>query len=499
MFVGVDAVERFDRDLDCLLGRVRAGEMTLARLGDLIAVSRSVEAKMAVLVTEAARLIALGEHHGDGGASVLCDQGGKSRSEARRHLAVAETLDEMPQARSAVEAGEVSLANAERLAQAAKRTTPESVDAAAGLLDQARELSPDRFAREVDAWTQSQQDDHGHNDYLAQRQQRYLRVRKDRDKVRIDGQYDLEAGTRIGARLQRLAEALRRQDDQTARNGSGTGGENDDGGEGCRRSWDQLQADALDQLVSGDAGPGDRVGSSGGSRPNAEVIVVADIGVLTGEDLSGRCEIPGAGPVPPAVLQRIACDAEFAGVLFSDGKPLHHGATTRTATKAQRRMLIARDGGCIGCGAEPRWCQVHHIVPYAQSRRTDIDNLVLVCWKCHHNIHDHNWQITHQGGKPTLKPPDCLKPPDHPGPGRPGREGRSPPNGHSGRGGHGQPNRRPPPGPSRPPPTDRAGPHPDPPALTRPNPGRDRGTDRDQGTDRDRGANRERVPALFPT
>ena len=472
MVVGVDAVNRFGEELDCLLGRVRAGELPLAGLRDLVAAGRSVEAKLAVLVTEAARLIALGEGHGDGGASVLCDQGGKSRSEARRRLAVAETLDEMPQVRSAVEAGEVSLTNAERLARAAKRTAPESVDAAAGLLDQARDMSPDRFAREVDAWTQSQQDDHGHGDYLAQRQQRYLRIRRDRDKVRIDGQYDLEAGTRIGARLQRLAEALRRQDDQAARNGDKTGGG------GGRRSWDQLQADALDQLASGSIGPDDGSGP-GGSRPKAEVIVVADIGVLTGEDPSGHCEIPGAGPVPPAVLQRIACDAELTGVLFSEGKPLFHGATTRTASKAQRRMLIARDGGCIGCGAEPRWCQAHHIVPYAQSRRTDIDNLVLVCWKCHHNIHDHNWQITHRHGKPALKPPDRPKTPDHPGPGRPAREGRS------------QPNGRPPPEPSRPPPTGRTGPGPDREAPAHPT--------LDYQPDQGRGMNRERAPALFPT
>ena len=475
MFVGVDAVKRFGGELDCLLGRVRAGELPLAGLKDLVAAGRSVEAKMAVLVTEAARLIALGERHGDGGASVLCDQGGKSRSEARRRLAVAETLDEMPQVRSAVEAGEMSLTNAERLAQAAKRTGTESVDAAAGLLDQARELPPDRFAREIDAWVQSQQDDHGHGDYLRQRQQRYLRVRKDRDKIRIDGQYDLESGTRIGARLQRLAEALRRQDDQTARNG--------DGSDGGRRSWDQLQADALDQLASGDTDLG---AGPGGSRPKAEVIVVADIGALTGEDPSGRCEIPGAGPVPPTVLQRIACDAELTGVLFSEGKPLFHGATTRTATKAQWRMLIARDGGCIGCGAEPQWCQAHHIIPYAQSRRTDIDNLVLVCWKCHHNIHDHNWQITHRGGKPALRPPDHLKPPDHPS-----HEGRGQHNRHPDHGGRSQHNHRPPPGPSRPPPTDRASPNPDretPAHLTL-----------DRQPKRDRGTNRERAPALFPT
>ena len=482
MFVGVDAVERFGRDLDCLLERVRAGEMTLARLRELIAASRSVEAKMAVLQTEAARLIALGERHGDGGASVLCDQAGKSRSQARRSLAVAGVLDEMPELRSAVDAGEVSLTNVERLADAAKKIAPETVDAAPGLLTKAKELPPDRFAREVDAWTQRQQVDHGHGDYLRQRQRRYLRMRREGDVMRIDGRYDLEAGTRIGARLQRLAEALRRQDDKAARDDGGTGG-----GEG-RRSWDQLQADALDQLAAGDAGqPGN---SGGGSGPKAEVIVVADIGVLTGDDPAGRCEIPGVGPVPPEVLQRIACDAELTGVLFSEGKPLFHGATVRTATKAQWRMLIARDGGCIGCGAEPRWCQAHHTVPYAQSRRTGIDQLVLVCWRCHHNIHDHNWRIAHHHGKPVLQPPDPADTrPSHQHDSRNASTAASarPSHGYGGRDARNSGFHPPPPGHSRPPPAERADPDPNRPAPDCPRPDRDRGTDQ------------ERAPALFPT
>ena len=246
----------------------------------------------------------------------------------------------------------------------------------------------------------------------------------------------------MAQRLQDTAEELRRQDQQTARtraaatvtatnldkrtagNGPGTGqpaashaqtgngepsdGNGPDGGE-SGRSWDQLRADALDLLTSGTAdnkGPG-----SAGGRPKAEVIVVADIGALTGDDPAGRCEIPGTGPVPPEVLQRIACDAQLTGLLFSDGKPLRHGATVRTATTAQWRMLIARDGGCIGCGTQPSRCQAHHITPYAQTRRTDIENLVLVCWRCHHNIHDHHWQVTHGNGKLALEPPDPLAPP----------------------------------------------------------------------------------------
>ena len=435
-----EKVESVEEGLTWLLEAARSGELPVARLKDLVAASRSWEAKVSALQTDSARLIAARESHGDGGASVLRDQAGKSNRQARRNLGTSETLDEMTGLRSAVDAGEVSLANAERLADAAQRTSPEAVDSASDLLAQAKELPPDRFAREVGAWTQRHQTDHGHEDWLNKRRQRYLRTWKRQDgMVRLDGLLDPETGTRICSRLEGTAEQLRRQDQQSARTGNTSAdrglstsnadvspdpgrepagdawsaiGDGPAGGED-RRSWDQLRADALDLLTSGTAdGFKGRGGSSG--RPKAEVIVVADIGVLTGADPSGHCEIPGTGPVPPAVLERIACDASLTGLLFANGKPLHHGATVCTATNDQWRALIARDRGCIGCGAEPSRCQAHHVVPYAQSRRTDINNLVLVCWKCHHNIHDHNWQVTHRNGKPALQPPDPHAPPHTP-------------------------------------------------------------------------------------
>ena len=452
-----ETVRSVDKGLARLLEAVRAGDLPAARLKDLIAASRSWEAKVTALQTDAARSISAREGHGDGGATVLRDQAGKSKFQARRSLGTAEVLDEMPGLRGAVDSGEVSLANAERLADAAKRTAPEAVDSASDLLAMAKELPPDRFAREASAWAQRHQSDHGHNDWLNKRRRRYLKTWKQQDgMVRLDALLDPETGTRICNRLQDTAEELRRQDQQSARNrnaaaasedpasGDATaGGRTPSLGEGTTacgrtgleglaanggqassngatdtsgsassegtRSWDQLRADALDLLTSGAADDTGRGGSVG--RPKAEVIVVADIGALTGDDPAGRCEIPGTGPVPPEVLQRIACDAHLTGLLFSDGKPLRHGATVRTATTAQWRMLIARDRGCIGCGTQPSRCQAHHITPYAQTRRTDIENLVLVCWRCHHNIHDHHWQVVHRRGKPALQPPDPLAPP----------------------------------------------------------------------------------------
>ena len=432
-----ETVEQVDEGLAQLLGTVRAGELTAARLKDLITASRSWEAKVTALQTDAARLIAQQESHGDGGAGVLRDQAGKSKAQARRSLGTAEVLDEMPGLRAAVDSGEVALANAERLADAAQRTAPEAVDSASDLLAMAKELPPDKFAREASAWTQRHQPDHGHGEWLEKRRQRYLKTWRQKDgSVRLDGLLDPETGTRICNRLQSAAEELRRQDQKTARTGtpnsgldpahssdpgsafgdglagsqSSAAGGGPRGGEGLR-SWDQLRADALDLLTSGDA-EGSKAGGGSGGRPKAEIIAVADIGVLTGQNPAGRCEIPGTGPVPPEVLQRIACDAQLTGVIFADGKPLYHGSTIRTATGAQWRMLIARDCGCVGCGAPPEQCQAHHIVPYARCRRTDIDNLVLVCWRCHHNIHDHHWRVVHQNGKPALQPPDPQAPPN---------------------------------------------------------------------------------------
>ena len=407
-----ETVEQVDEGLARLLEMVRAGELTAARLKELIAVSRSWEAKVSALQTDGARLIAQQESHGDGGASVLRDQAGKSKSQARRSLGTAEVLDEMPGLRAAVDSGEVALANAERLADAAQRTDPEAVDSASDLLEMAKDLPPDKFAREASAWTQRHQSDHGHQDWLDKRRQRYLKTWKRQDgMVRLDGLLDPETGTRICNRLQGTAEELRRQDQKTVRaNGEESAAPGDPGGGEETRSWDQLRADALDLLTSGNA-EGSKASGSGG-RPKAEIIAVADIGVLTGENPSGRCEISGVGPVPPEVLERIACDAQLTGVIFADGKPLYHGSTVRTATGAQWRMLIARDGGCVGCGAPPEQCQAHHIVPYARLRRTDIDNLVLVCWRCHHNIHDHHWRVVHHNGKPALQPPDHSDPPN---------------------------------------------------------------------------------------
>jgi 5-methylcytosine-specific restriction endonuclease McrA len=63
-------------------------------------------------------------------------------------------------------------------------------------------------------------------------------------------------------------------------------------------------------------------------------------------------------------------------------------------SRAQRAAVIARDGGCVGCGAPAYRCQIHHVRFRRKGGKTVVANLVLVCWSCHHGIHHLDWTIT---------------------------------------------------------------------------------------------------------
>ena len=71
-------------------------------------------------------------------------------------------------------------------------------------------------------------------------------------------------------------------------------------------------------------------------------------------------------------------------------EPLWLGRTARTATKAQWLALVARDRTCRhpGCSRPPSWCDAHHLAEWqADHGSTDLDNLVLLCWQHHADLH----------------------------------------------------------------------------------------------------------------
>ncbi|MEU1204011.1 DUF222 domain-containing protein [Nocardia sp. NPDC005825] len=77
-------------------------------------------------------------------------------------------------------------------------------------------------------------------------------------------------------------------------------------------------------------------------------------------------------------------------VLDGDGMPIYLRRSRRTANRAQRLALLARDKGCTrpGCEQPASMCAAHHIDDWAKGGPTDIDNLTLACDHCHALVND---------------------------------------------------------------------------------------------------------------
>ena len=390
-----------------------AGQAPTEELRRVLGLAKQLRSRVELLETKAASLVAQRERHGDGGAGLLNQVSGVSRSEAARNVRTEAELAEIPAAHDGLTAGEISLANAARLALAARKTSPGAVQSDPEFVEMAKALPVDEFAQAAQRWTIR----HQSGDDLAAQHRRNRRNRHvrfwngDDGSVQMRGSFDAEMGARIQQRLHHQAELLRQDDRRRQRNGKRSVN-----AEVPVRTVDQRMADALDGLLTADVAaeptaPADPSATAPiGSAAAAEIIVRADLSALLG-DTSGLAEIPASGPIPPSVLERLACNSGLSVELFGDKlTPLYETTPARAPTAAQRRALIARDGSCIGCGAPPGECEAHHIIPWLRGGKTRIDNLVLVCWSCHDKIHDHNWSVVRRQHRYRLLPPDPTHP-----------------------------------------------------------------------------------------
>ncbi|MEM8924100.1 MAG: HNH endonuclease [Actinomycetota bacterium] len=142
-----------------------------------------------------------------------------------------------------------------------------------------------------------------------------------------------------------------------------------------------LAAAALVDLITNGVADGRR-GSS------AQIIVV----------VGDRCEpqTSAGHELTDAAVARLACDALVRRVtLDARGVPLDVGRAHRTATDAQWAAIRAIQHRCAwhGCDTRIDWCQLHHIVPWSHGGRTDLDNLVPLCSRHHHRVHEGGWSI----------------------------------------------------------------------------------------------------------
>lgn len=131
-----------------------------------------------------------------------------------------------------------------------------------------------------------------------------------------------------------------------------------------------------------------------------EVGVFVDLDTLKGLATEGGivCEADDGTPLPITTVRRLCCDAHIIPiVLGSDGAVLDQGRRVRTATAVQRTAIAAMHRSCAfpGCTVSVTDCRIHHVRWWWSHRGTsDLDNLIPLCERHHHLVHEGQWNLT---------------------------------------------------------------------------------------------------------
>jgi len=166
--------------------------------------------------------------------------------------------------------------------------------------------------------------------------------------------------------------------------------------------FDHLKADALVGLITGARTAGHRI-------PDLNLLTDSRT-MRDGFHEDTVCETGDGQPLPLETVRRLGCDATITPItLDQDGVPLNLGRTRRLATVEQRRALRAmyRACGFPGCGVRFENCRIHHVTWWEHLGGTNLDNLLPLCERHHHHVHEGGWTLTLKPDRTiTLRRPD---------------------------------------------------------------------------------------------
>ncbi|HEX9712909.1 MAG TPA: DUF222 domain-containing protein [Actinomycetota bacterium] len=104
-----------------------------------------------------------------------------------------------------------------------------------------------------------------------------------------------------------------------------------------------------------------------------------------------------SGRLSRVAVETLLCDAEVQPIIFDGARPITVGDVQGDPSPRARAALLARDGRCRfpGCSMPAAWTDVHHIKGRGP-QTCGIDELVLLCRRCHRRVHRHRWRIEPQ-------------------------------------------------------------------------------------------------------
>jgi hypothetical protein len=314
---------------------------------------------------------------------VLASSSRTSLRQADKVMERTRTIGAAPQFGQALADGNVSTDHVDQLSHALRRLEPDQrerlIEDAPELLNIASSATPDEFAKALRRAERRLAADDGMA--LLQRQRKAVRLRwyVDPDlgmhhwRLSLDPISSLALHERVAAVVETLFHT--------------------DTPEGCPtdplEKQGFLRAHALLRLINNEEG--------GVQLARPEAVYVIDTRPATGPVVD--CGIPVE--IPERAMRDLLGAADPHVVIVRNGVVLHApgetnlGRSTRLASRAQRRTLRALYATCAvpGCATRFHNCTIHHIVWWRHGGNTDLDNLLPLCSRHHHKVHDSGWQL----------------------------------------------------------------------------------------------------------
>ncbi len=303
------------------------------------------------------------------GAKVFADAANVSLATGERVIERGRTLSLVPAIEAAVSAGDVSGAHVDGVTRALRQVDEKHRGELAaivdGLVGEARSLPANEFERRLKVEVRRLQGDD------EARQKRSIRWRSWVERIsgmfRGDFACDPLNAVKIDKRIQDEVDRL---------------------------FAERVPDDVPDDPIETPEVPGRARGDLVAARPwrrlgKPELIVVVD---ATQVDADGKPTVDWGLPVdlPDDVLRDVAARAKLHVVAVWPPADLDLGRSQRLASAAQRRVLRALYPRCAIPGCEVRFSRLrmHHVWWWEHGGPTDLDNLLPICIRHHHCVHD---------------------------------------------------------------------------------------------------------------
>ena len=192
---------------------------------------------------------------------------------------------------------------------------------------------------------------------------------------RLDAWLDPVGGAAFQAAIESLSNPLGADDQRTAK---------------------QRRADALVEAMHHAMGAG-VLPRRNGARPH--ISVTTTIEGLKGELGAAASQLESGMPISSKTVQRLACDGTLHRVLKAGSVVVDIGRATRSVSPSQWRALKARHRTCAApeCDRPVNMTSPHHIEFWARGGKSDLPNLLPLCYHHHRLVHEGGWQVIRAG------------------------------------------------------------------------------------------------------